>query len=679
MARFSDVIRGWMTLLVAMSTVALIQACGAAETAPASEVPDPQARFNEADPSDVSVEADITGSDGKEEGPLEDVAEEDEPPREADSAQGPCATLAEGAPCDDGNACTSDDQCSAGVCVGGVNTVCDDLSACQEASCDPALGCVYNEREDGAACEAPCFESASCQAGSCVADESSAILCPEPEAPCIDALGCDPATGACTLSDYAPAATPCNLDENLCTLEACDGAGTCIDLETNADCSDENLDNPCWTWTCTPKTGCVQTSFLEGNSCDDNNPCSSNDTCTLNEFNQETCIGTPIPIDDGNPCTDDACVDGVISHAPIDGAVCESECGPGLCEASECVSSEPCGCVSDAECSELDNACKGYAYCDIESGKCLIDPSTAIVCPEVDFPCAVAYCDSVLETCAMGPVAEGTPCDDATACIEEGGCVGQLCQGGVTPNCDDEDPCTTDACIPGQGCVYTEVETPQCGFGDLPVAWYRFEEQVGPLIDSTGNGHDGSENPGGITRGVEGAIGLAAQFNGSSGSFQVPAHPDLDFSEAATIEVWVWLSTTSGTGSVVSRGTGNNDNNVLMNSSSGNMQTIFSQTGVGTTNVTSASGLIPTQTWTHIAVVNEPEGLRCYFNGELVKTAPGGLMGFIANDLFIGRREQGIFSFNGKIDELKWWTEARTQEQICADAEGVWNGASCAL
>ena len=427
------------------------------------------------------------------------------------------------------------------------------------------------------------------------------------------------------------------------------------------------------------KDGLRAGELPEGNSCDDNNPCSSNDTCTLNEFNQEACIGTPVPIDDGNPCTDDSCVNGVISHAPLDGAVCDSECGPGLCDTSECVPTEPCGCSSDAECAELDNACKGYAYCDSESGKCLIDPATALVCPAVDFPCAMAYCDSELETCAMGPVEEGTPCEDEIACVEQGGCVAQVCQGGVTPDCDDEDPCTSDACVPGQGCVHTEVETPECGFGDLPAAWYRFEEAGGPLIDSTGNGHEGSENPGGITRGVEGAIGLSAQFTGSSGSFQVPAHPDLDFSEAATIEVWVWLSTNAGVGSVVSRGTGNNDDNVLMNTSSGNMQTIFSRGSVGSTNVTTDIGLIGQETWTHVAVVSDSEGLRCYLNAELVKSAAGGFLGFIANDLYIGRREQGIFPFNGRIDELKWWTVARTQEQICGDAEGIWNGESCAL
>ncbi|MGB0590667.1 MAG: LamG domain-containing protein [Myxococcota bacterium] len=651
-----------------------LAACGAADPQAGDGIPDSSTSLGQPGTMDV-VEAEDTNAptsdvtQGKDTGPGGDDA----------TSASPCEGLSDGVPCDDGNACTQDDQCASGVCVGGVNTPCDDVGACQEASCDPAVGCVYEDAEEGAPCQAPCFGNATCQEGTCVAEEASAVICPEPDEPCVDQLSCDPATGACTMAIYSAADTPCDLDENLCTREACDGDGSCEDLEATEDCSAQNLDNPCWTWTCTPKTGCVQTAFLEGNSCDDNNPCSSNDTCTQNEFAQELCVGTPVPIDDSNPCTDDSCIDGVINHAPLDGAVCESECGPGLCDTTECVPSQPCGCASDAECEASTNPCDGKAYCDTATGECDVEPGTAVVCPEVDFPCAMAFCDPALGACAMGPVEDGTLCSDQIACVQDGGCVGQVCQGGVESNCDDQDPCTLDACVIGQGCVYEDAQTAECGFGDLPVAWYRFEETNGPVVDSTGNGHDGTENPGGVTRGVEGAIGLGVSFSGGAGSIQVPAHPDLDFSDAATIEAWVWLGTTSGVGSIVSRGTGNNDNNVLMNSSQGNMQTIFSQTGVGTTNVTSASGMIPIQTWTHIAVVNDGSSLRCYFDGVLVTSAAGGLMGAIANDLFIGQREQGVFAFSGRIDEIKWWTTVRTQEQICSDAEGSWDGVACDL
>ena len=367
---------GWLAM------AGILAACGAADTQPGGSVPDPSDSVGQPNTSDVIAASDVTP-------PVNDANHDKDsgPAQDEDAAEAPCEGLTEGAACDDDNACTQDDQCTAGACAGSVNTPCEDVSACQEASCDPAVGCVYEDQADGSTCQAACFDSATCQAGACVADDASAVLCPEPQEPCVDQLSCDPATGGCTKAIYSTADTECDLDGNLCTLEACDGAGSCEDLASTENCSAENLDNPCWTWTCTPKTGCVQTSFLEGNSCDDKNPCSSNDTCVVNEFSQELCVGTPVPIDDGNPCTDDSCVDGVIDHAPIDGAVCESQCGPGLCDTTaECVPSQPCGCASDAECEASGNPCDGKTYCDTVTGACEVEPGTAVVCPEVDFP-----------------------------------------------------------------------------------------------------------------------------------------------------------------------------------------------------------------------------------------------------------------------------------------------------
>lgn len=80
---------------------------------------------------------------------------------------------------------------------------------------------------------------------------------------------------------------------------------------------------------------------------------------------------------------------------------------------------------------------------------------------------------------------------------------------------------------------------------------------------------------------------------------------------------------------------------------------------------------------THVAVVNDGEQLRLYLDGALVKTDKGGVMGPVPSDLFIGQREQGIFGFQGAMDEVQWWRVVRTQPQICSDAGGSWNGKSC--
>ncbi|TKC97134.1 LamG domain-containing protein [Polyangium fumosum] len=134
------------------------------------------------------------------------------------------------------------------------------------------------------------------------------------------------------------------------------------------------------------------------------------------------------------------------------------------------------------------------------------------------------------------------------------------------------------------------------------------------------------------------------------------------------------------TGSTVSRGTGNMDDNVLMNTTCGNMQLIFSRKDVqNSTNLTSACGVIPAGPWTHIAYVNDGRTLTLYINGALTSTGPGGFLGPLRSDLFIGRREQGVFPFAGAMDEILWWREARTQAQICGDAGGSWSGGRCLL
>jgi hypothetical protein len=177
---------------------------------------------------------------------------------------------------------------------------------------------------------------------------------------------------------------------------------------------------------------------------------------------------------------------------------------------------------------------------------------------------------------------------------------------------------------------------------------------------------------------MPGKIGLGISFDGSSGYVVVPAAPSLDMLTGGTIELWVSLNDLNGVGSTVSRGTGNNDDNVLMNSSCGNMQTIFTMAGM-TTNVTSSCGVIAQGTWTHIAVVNDGTTLSLYVNAVLTTTASGGDMGSLSSDLYMGRREQGIFALDGALDEIKWWTVVRTAAEICTDAGGTMMPSGCTL
>ena len=199
---------------------------------------------------------------------------------EADVTLDPCAGLKEGDPCDDDNLCTLDDRCTGGICVGATSLACDEEGPCRLGECDPDLGCTYRDADEGQACQVACFTAASCIGGVCEADPESGVTCPSPDIdePCVLELRCEASTGACTKKIYQPIETSCDSDENLCTLEACDGQGTCVDSGAVLTCESAALTEPCWTFECQPVSGdCIPQLFVEGNSCDDGNPCTAID------------------------------------------------------------------------------------------------------------------------------------------------------------------------------------------------------------------------------------------------------------------------------------------------------------------------------------------------------------------------------------------------------------------
>jgi hypothetical protein len=406
-----------------------------------------------------------------------DVGEVDTGDVEIGSSQA-CTGLEDGTPCEDGNVCTTDDACTSGVCSGGVNVICEEAGACSEGSCEPTTGCVYTPLEDGSLCTASCFGAASCQSGDCVVDPGSATVCPTPEAPCVDQLGCDSETGECTVEITLPVGTNCDTDEDLCSVESCDDAGQCVAAGEIETCEGQNADNPCWTYTCNAKSGCVQTNFVQGVSCNDNNPCTYTDICTLNEFGQESCLGEAIPTDDSNPCTDDACVDGTVTHTPVDGVPCTADdscSSSGTCEAGQCVTGSDCGCEADADCAQPDDLCAGTQVCD--AGTCVVDESTVVTCPLSTDACNVNGCDPATGTCVATPEDDGIPCTPSgSPCSDTGTCQAGACTPDALCDCSvdgdcapPEDLCTgATICNASGACELDTTQAVVCPAGATP-------------------------------------------------------------------------------------------------------------------------------------------------------------------------------------------------------------------
>src|SRR5439155_672341 len=142
---------------------------------------------------------------------------------------GACSNPAKsnGAPCDDGNDCTQSDTCQAGACVGTNPVVCATSDERRVAgACNPATGpCSKPDKSNGAPCDDgnACTQSDTCQAGACVG--TSPVVCTASDQ-CHSAGTCNPATGACS-NPVKSNGAPCD-DGNACTQSDTCQAGACV-------------------------------------------------------------------------------------------------------------------------------------------------------------------------------------------------------------------------------------------------------------------------------------------------------------------------------------------------------------------------------------------------------------------------------------------------------------------
>jgi hypothetical protein len=149
-------------------------------------------------------------------------------------------------------------------------------------------------------------------------------------------------SGEGAFAAQAPAVpAPCN-DNSACTVDSCVGGGTATGFCRNAPlpvgtaCGDGNLCNGeelCdAAGVCQPGATAPATT-----ACPDGDLCNGDETC--NGFG--SCLpGSPPTVDDGNPCTADACdsTTGVAHIAVPDGTTCN---GIGVCEAGSCSVNQP--------------------------------------------------------------------------------------------------------------------------------------------------------------------------------------------------------------------------------------------------------------------------------------------------------------------------------------------------
>jgi len=420
----------------------------------------------------------------------------------------------DGGACDDGNLCTTFDECSAGACQGTQPTDCDDNTPCTVDGCGALTGCTHVNVglpcSDNDACTtsdicfqgdcvgkgAPdCDDGSPCTADSCASAQGGCVNAPV-DGDCDDGDECS-TSDVCDAGVCAPGpALECD-DNNVCTTDLCNPFVGCVSTPNEGACSDGNEctagdhctlgvcqftgqtqcddSNDCTTELCDPATGCVVTNNTK--PCDDSNSCTTSDTCK-----DGACKGTvPANCNDNNPCTDDLC-------DPTDGG-CKNLNNSQLCDDGdpcttldpcvdgECQTGQPLVCNDGNECTadtctqadgcvftNQDGACNDGDACTLgdvcESGACKAGPE-GLACDDSN-PCTLDSCDP-LGGCSYAP--STADCDDGNPCTSGDVCNNLLCLGTGEADCDDGNVCTDDLCDVTSGCFYFNNDNP-CDDGD---------------------------------------------------------------------------------------------------------------------------------------------------------------------------------------------------------------------
>ncbi len=172
----------------------------------------------------------------------------------------------------------------------------------------------------------------------------------------------------------------------------------------------------------------------------------------VDEF--QTFIGDFVGGELGSPCTDaGTCLSGLC----VDGVCCQSEC-QGTCMA--CNALGTCGpAPNGTSCSDGD-ACNGEE-------KCLLAECVAAEAPDCndDNPCTADACDAK-QGCVHEAVADASPCPDEDLCNGEESCQAGVCTAGPDTDCNDHNPCTEDSCDAITGCLHLDLPYgDDCGGG----------------------------------------------------------------------------------------------------------------------------------------------------------------------------------------------------------------------
>lgn len=340
-----------------------------------------------------------------------------------------------GSVCNDGNASTTNDACSAGVCMGTPITVnCDDGNPC---TVDTVSGtsCLHSAAAAGTACNDGlfCNGTDACNNGSCILHTGNP--CPGPDGDSNCSESCNELSDNCTAKD--PTGSACNDGNPSTTGDVCNAsvcAGTPLSCDDGNSCTTDTLSG----------TTCLHAAVAFGTPCDDGLYCNGPDSCnagTCSSHAGNPCNGglecanvcneaanncftaaNTACVPDSNPCTSDVCNGGGSCTHPLKpaGASCNDSL---FCNGTDT-------CSSTGACTPSGNPCPG---------------------PDGDVDCSEA-CNETSDSCTANDP-NGTSCGAGSTC-QNGLCVtASYCGDGVCDATEDCSRCPSDCGFPaGSAC-----------------------------------------------------------------------------------------------------------------------------------------------------------------------------------------------------------------------------------
>ena len=215
---------------------------------------------------------------------------------------------------------------------------------------------------------------------------------------------------------------------------------------------------------------------------------------------------------------------------------------------------------------------------------------------------------------------------------------------------------------------------------DNPVGYWRMNDAGSPVVDATGNAHDGTIiNPGSVTVQDPGALyndpDTSMDFAGTNGRVQVPYDAALN-PAAFTVELWAKVEGGSSYRSpLTGRGGAGGQQGYLFYAEPGNTWQCWAGTGTGWH--ASTGPAVQTGEWAYLVGTFEPTSgpvggvytgiKRLYVNGVQVDSDSGALFkpNAVSNLHFGGGGDTGSsYLFNGDVDEVAVYNGALSAAQI---------------